>query len=80
MKDYKNYGFNSKAEAKHAVHSIAFTILLLSIMGWTVVYWPEPEPAPALITPETVKAHTTTQLAEQSYLINEEMKRRAQGK
>lgn len=78
MKDYKNYGYPNKHDAKVVFWSLVCTILLMIGVVAVVRYDNEPI-VPATVRPETIRMHTTQQLAEQSFLINEEMKRRAQG-
>lgn len=52
------------------------TVIIISLMGWVCLTWPEPTPAPKLVLPETIRLHTAQQAAEQTYLFNRDMEAR----
>ncbi len=54
------------------------TVILISLMGWIFLTWPDPTPPPHLVLDkEHILSLSKREMAEQTRLINEDMERRA---
>lgn len=83
MTDYSQYPRCIREQSRRkpetwteVIAGAALWLVLLSLMGWSVIDWPRPEPTPTLIHPEQIRVYTAAYLAEETAKINVEMERR----
>lgn len=81
MNDYKHYGVSEKLEGSMVLVCLLVMIISLVACGYGAArFFDRGHETSSLVDPTMLKIYSTQQLAEATYLANEELKRRAQGK
>jgi hypothetical protein len=77
MRDFLELVMGNKKEALHTGATFILTLLLISLMGWSLLDWPVPSKTPTLVDKSMLRLHTSAAMAEHTAAINSRMELQA---